>query len=63
MCAAEAPMIDPRAAGKSVLEDAVRVEALSVLSCFRQDLCDCLTTRADSLFELADALLWRPTGR
>jgi hypothetical protein len=50
-------MIDPEAARKSALEDAVRVEALSVLSCFRQDLYDCLTTRADSLFELADALL------
>ncbi|MFI0898207.1 NF041680 family putative transposase [Streptomyces sp. NPDC020983] len=41
----------------NVLEDAVRVEALSTLSCFRQDLYDCLTARADALFELADALL------
>lgn len=40
-----------------MLEDADRVEALSVLSCFRQDLYDCLTTRGDSLFELTDALL------
>jgi hypothetical protein len=41
----------------SVLEDADRVEALTVLSGFRADFYDCLTSRADELFELADALL------
>jgi hypothetical protein len=41
----------------SLRDDADRVEALSVLSCFRQDFYDCLTTRGDSLFELTDALL------
>jgi len=40
-----------------VLEDAVRVESLSVLSHFRSDFYDCLTARADALFELTDALL------
>ena len=33
------------------------VESLEVLSRFRQDFYDCLTTRADALFELGDALL------
>ncbi|MDH6129282.1 NF041680 family putative transposase [Kitasatospora sp. GP82] len=41
----------------SVLDDADRVESLSVLSGFRADLYDCFTARADALFELADALL------
>lgn len=40
-----------------MLEDAVRVESLSVLSHFRSDFYDCLTARADALFELTDALL------
>ncbi|WP_169317347.1 transposase [Actinacidiphila oryziradicis] len=41
----------------SVLEDAARVESLTVLSRFRTDFYDCLPARADSLFELTDALL------
>jgi hypothetical protein len=49
--------ITAKAMRLSLLEDADRIEALSVLSRFRQDLYDCLTTRADSLFELTDALL------
>ena len=39
----------------SLLHDAVRVESLTVLSRFRTDFYDCLTTRADALLELADA--------
>ncbi|WSC15431.1 transposase [Streptomyces brevispora] len=57
MCVAEAPVIDTEAVRLSVLEDADRVESLSVLSGFRADLYDCLTARADALFELTDALL------
>ncbi|MEU0002539.1 NF041680 family putative transposase [Streptomyces microflavus] len=41
----------------SLLHDAVRVESLTVLSRFRTDFYDCLTARADALFELADAVL------
>ena len=41
----------------SLLDDAARVESLSVLSGFRTDFYDCLTSRADALFELTDALL------
>jgi hypothetical protein len=41
----------------SLLDDAVRVESLSVLSRFRSDFYDCLTARADALFELTDAVL------
>jgi hypothetical protein len=41
----------------SLLDDPARVESLTVLSRFRTDLYDCLTARADALFELADALL------
>ncbi len=41
----------------SPLHDAVRVESLAVLSRFRTDFYDCLTARADALFELADAVL------
>nr|WP_326828187.1 NF041680 family putative transposase [Streptomyces sp. NBC_01751] len=41
----------------SLLDDAARVESLAVLSEFRADFYDCLTARADALFELADALL------
>lgn len=40
-----------------MLDEAVRVELLSVLSRFRTDLYGCLTARADALFELADSLL------
>jgi hypothetical protein len=40
-----------------VRDDAVRVEALSVLSGFRTEFYRCLTARADVLFEVADALL------
>ncbi len=41
----------------SLLHGAVRVESLAVLSRFRTDLRDCLTARADALFELTDAML------
>ncbi|WP_433415262.1 NF041680 family putative transposase [Microtetraspora malaysiensis] len=41
----------------SLLDDPARVESLTVLSRFRTDLYDCLTARADALFELTDALL------
>ncbi|MDQ0935769.1 hypothetical protein QFZ49_005741 [Streptomyces turgidiscabies] len=34
----------------SLLQDAVRVESLTVLSRFRTDFYDCLTARADALF-------------
>src|SRR5712671_1095722 len=36
---------------------AARVEALGMLSGFRTDFYECLATRGDALFELADALL------
>ncbi|MFE2867884.1 NF041680 family putative transposase [Embleya sp. NPDC059259] len=38
------------------MQDPARVESLNVLSRFRTDFHDCLTTRADALFELTDAL-------
>ena len=41
----------------SLLHDDVRVESLTVLSRFRTDFYDCLTARADALFELTDAVL------
>lgn len=41
----------------SLLHDAVRVESLTMLSRFRTDFYDCLTARADALFELTDAVL------
>ncbi|MGW4893510.1 NF041680 family putative transposase [Kitasatospora sp. NPDC004240] len=41
----------------SLLHDAAHVESLAVLSGFRADFYDCLTARADALFELTDALL------
>jgi hypothetical protein len=41
----------------SLQDRAARVEALTVLSRFRQELYDCLTSRADALFELTDAVL------
>jgi hypothetical protein len=41
----------------SLLHDAVHVESLTVLSRFRTDFYDCLTARADALFELTDAVL------
>nr|WP_316785183.1 transposase [Streptomyces sasae] len=39
------------------MHDAVRAESLTVLSQFRTDFYDCLTARADALFELTDAVL------
>ncbi|SDN20536.1 DDE superfamily endonuclease [Actinacidiphila guanduensis] len=39
------------------MHDVVRVESLTVLSRFRTDFYDCLTARADALFELTDAVL------
>ena len=44
----------------SLQDRTARVEALSVLSRFRQELYDCLTLRADALFELTDAVLCAP---
>lgn len=41
----------------SVGDPFARVEAIGELSCFRLEFYDCLTARADALFELADALL------
>ncbi|WP_371793396.1 NF041680 family putative transposase [Streptomyces sp. NBC_01471] len=41
----------------SLLHDAVRAESLTVLSRFRAGFYDCLTARADALFELTDAVL------
>jgi hypothetical protein len=41
----------------SLLNNAACVESLSVLSGFRAGLYNCLTARADALFELTDALL------
>lgn len=41
----------------SLLEDAARVESLTVLSRSRTDFFDCLTARRDALFELTDATL------
>ncbi|MCW2502146.1 MAG: hypothetical protein JWO79_430 [Actinomycetia bacterium] len=40
-----------------MLEECARVESLGVLSRFRADFYECLTARADGLFELADAVL------
>ncbi|WP_371773570.1 NF041680 family putative transposase [Streptomyces sp. NBC_01438] len=40
-----------------MLDHDVRQEAFAVTSRFRDDTFDCLTTRGDTLFELADALL------
>ena len=50
-------VIYPKAVRVSVLDEAARVESLSVLSRFRADFYGCLTARADALFELTDALL------
>jgi hypothetical protein len=41
----------------SLLDYAAHVEPLTTLSRFRTDFYDCLTARADTLFELTDALL------
>jgi hypothetical protein len=57
MCAVETLMIKPKAVKVSLLDGAARVESLTVLSRFRTDFYDCLTARADALFELTDALL------
>jgi hypothetical protein len=57
MCAVETLMIKPKAVKVSLLDDAARVESLTVLSRFRTDFYDCLTARTDALFELTDALL------
>jgi hypothetical protein len=57
MCAVETLMTKPKAVKVSLLEDAAHVEPPAVLSGFRADFYDCLTARADVLFELTDALL------
>lgn len=41
----------------SLQDGAARVEALAGLSKFRREFYGCLTSRADALFELADAVL------
>ncbi|WDZ88330.1 NF041680 family putative transposase [Nocardiopsis sp. HUAS JQ3] len=41
----------------SLMDDAVGVEALPTLSWFRSEFHDCLPRRADTLFELCDAML------
>jgi hypothetical protein len=41
----------------SVVEQQARVEAMAGLSGFRESFFDCLTARADELFELAEAVL------
>ncbi|MET8129583.1 transposase, partial [Streptomyces sp. NPDC005231] len=41
----------------SLQDNAARVEALTVLSRFRREFYECLTLRADALFELTDAVL------
>lgn len=45
------------AARAGLPHDAVRVESLTALSRLRTDFHDCLTARADALFELTDAVL------
>jgi hypothetical protein len=50
-------LITTKAVGVSLLDDAARVESLTVLSRFRTDFYACLPARADALFELTDALL------
>ena len=47
----------PKAVEVSVVHDAADVEALSGLSRFRAGFYECLTARADALFELADAAI------
>jgi len=51
------PVDHAKAATVSLLHDAARIEFLTVLSRFRTDFYECLTARADALFELADAVL------
>jgi hypothetical protein len=50
-------LITTKAVRVSLLDDAARVESLTVLSRFRTDFYTCLPARADALFELTDALL------
>jgi hypothetical protein len=50
-------MITTKAVMDSLLEHAVDVEPLAVLSRFRLEFHACLTARGDELFELADAVL------
>jgi hypothetical protein len=50
-------MITTKAVMNSLLEHAVDVESLAVLSRFRAGFRACLAARGDELFELADALL------
>jgi hypothetical protein len=47
----------PKAVEVSVVHDAAGVETLSGLSGFRAGFYECLTARADALFELADAAI------
>ncbi len=57
MCAVETPVIKPKAVRVSLLDNAARVESVTVMSRFRTDFYDCLTARGDALFELTDAVL------
>jgi DDE superfamily endonuclease len=50
-------VIYPKAVRVSVLDEAARVESLRVLSRFREEFYSCLGARADTLFELTDAVL------
>ena len=50
-------MIATKAVRMSLLDEHARVDPLTVLSRFRTDFHDCLTARADALFELTEALL------
>jgi DDE superfamily endonuclease len=57
MCAVANATDHYQGRGVSLLDDAARVESMTVLGGFRTDFYRCLTARADALFELTDALL------
>lgn len=57
MCAVESPMITTKAVRVSLLHEESRVESLSALSRFRAEFYECLSARADALFDLTDAVL------
>jgi hypothetical protein len=49
--------ITTKTVGVSVLDDAARVESLTVLSRFRTDFYACLPAPTDALFELTDRVV------
>src|SRR4051794_18203318 len=57
MCVAEDAVITTKAVRVSLLDERARVDAFTVLSRFRTGFHDCLSARADALFELTEALL------